>query len=339
MKLHVVESRQPSKTMNAQYVRSAVPQSMYLRWHQQYHYVPSTSLPNRPMIPSKEAPASKKPRQNTDNSAVQRLNFYRCHEKFENKRNLYLHGMRTHYQIGQGVYLQPSPYGQGPYHWEMEDGTVDQALKELCEAKIPLILENHRELGAMHSVYNKPMTNDFEINELMYAAEDIFQRQQYAFKLTLTFGFILVHTEEKSYRFFKPYENDSVMESPIFNSKNTDLQKLRRARNKFNVQQYLMKQRPDTKWKPFLETIFVIDNMNYTLGKGQTTLPDYVKDKKSIHALVKGEKNYKPYTDKLCAFRCLSLHNGQSITHLEKSTHHYFQKWNTYQQGRYARYW
>lgn len=56
----------------------------------------------------------------------------------------------------------------------MEDGNVDQALKELCEAKIPLIIENHRE-GAMHSVYNKPMTNDFEIKELMYAAEDIFQ--------------------------------------------------------------------------------------------------------------------------------------------------------------------
>jgi hypothetical protein len=53
----------------------------------------------------------------------------------------------------------------------MEDGNVDQALKELCEAKIPLILENHRELGAMHSVYNKPMTNDFEINELMYGSQ------------------------------------------------------------------------------------------------------------------------------------------------------------------------
>ena len=83
----------------------------------------------------------------------------------------------------------------------MEDGNVDQALKEVYEANIPLIFENHRE-GAMHSIYNKPLTNDFEINELMSAAEDIFQRQQYAFKLTLTFGFILVHTEEKCYRFF-----------------------------------------------------------------------------------------------------------------------------------------
>ena len=48
-----------------------------------------------------------------------------------------------------------------------------------------------------------------------------------------------------------------------------------------------MNQRPDTKWKALLITnaIFVIDNTNYALGQGQTTLSDYVKDKKSIHAL------------------------------------------------------
>jgi len=306
-----------------------------LRRHQQYHHIPSTRLPKRSMTPSREPPASKKPRQTTDNPAVQRLNCRRCHEKFENKRDLYLHGMRTHYQIGQGVQLQPSPYGQGPYPCEMEDGNVDQALKEVYEANIPLILENHRE-GAMHSVYNKPLTNDFEINELIFAAEDIFQRQQHAFKLTLTFDFILVHTEEKRYRFFKPYESDSVIESPIFISKRTDLQKLRRALNKLNVRQYLMNQRPDTKWKALLisNAIFVIDDTNYTLGQGQTTLPDYVKDKKSIHALVKDKKNYKPYANKLCAYRCLSLHNGQSITNLENRTRHYCQQWNAYQQGR-----
>lgn len=77
----------------------------------------------------------------------------------------------------------------------MEGGNVDQALKEVNEANIPLVLENHRE-GRVHSisVYSKPLTNDFEINELMFAAEDIFQRQHHAFKLTLTLGFILLHT-------------------------------------------------------------------------------------------------------------------------------------------------
>ncbi|CAG2196405.1 unnamed protein product [Mytilus edulis] len=97
-----------------------------------------------------------------------------------------------------------------------------------------------------------------------------------------------------------------------------------------------MKQRPDTKWKPFLVTnaLFVIDTTNYTLGKGETSLPDYIKDKNSIHALVKDDKHSKPFTDKLCAFRCLALHRGQTITNLERSLQHYFQQWNGYQKRR-----
>lgn len=97
-----------------------------------------------------------------------------------------------------------------------------------------------------------------------------------------------------------------------------------------------MKQRPDTKWKPFLVTnaLFVIDTTNYTLGKGETSLPDYIKDKNSIHALVKDDKHSKPFTDKLCAFRCLALHRGQTITNLECNVQHYFQQWNGYQKRR-----
>jgi hypothetical protein len=33
-----------------------------------------------------------------------------------------------------GVQLQPSPYGQGPYPWEIEGGETDLALKEVYEA-------------------------------------------------------------------------------------------------------------------------------------------------------------------------------------------------------------
>lgn len=63
----------------------------------------------------------------------------------------------------------------------------------MYEANIPLILENHRE-GPVHSVYNKRLTNDVNINELMYAAEDIYQRQLHSFMLYMSFGVILIHT-------------------------------------------------------------------------------------------------------------------------------------------------
>jgi hypothetical protein len=138
--------------------------------------------------------------------------------------------MRQHYQTGEGVQLQPSPYGQVPYPWDIEGGETGLALKEVYEANIPLILENHRE-EPVHSVYNKPLTNDVDIKELMYAAEDIYQHQHHSFKLSISFGVILIYTEEKRYRFFKPFEKDSVFEDPLFISKRIDLQKLRRALN------------------------------------------------------------------------------------------------------------
>jgi hypothetical protein len=82
------------------------------------------------MTPSREAPASKRPRPDPVNSTLKGFRCRRCNEKFENKRDLYLHGMRQHYQTG-GVQLQPSPYGQGPYPWEIEGGETDLALKEV----------------------------------------------------------------------------------------------------------------------------------------------------------------------------------------------------------------
>ncbi|VDI49470.1 Hypothetical predicted protein [Mytilus galloprovincialis] len=214
-----------------------------LRQHQQYSHSTNSKSLKRPTQVSIEQPAIKKPRTNPSKPAVQRFHCRRCNESFTNKRDLYLHGMQRHYQIGKGTQLQASPYGQGPYPWEIEGGENDLALKEVYEANAPLILENHRE-GAIHSVYNIPLTNDVNMHQLMLAADSIYQRQQHACKLTMTFVVILIYTEEKRYRFFKPYENDSVFEEPLFISKRSDLEKLRRKLTNLNLREYLMKQRP-----------------------------------------------------------------------------------------------
>ncbi len=102
---------------------------------------------------------------------------------------------------------------------------------------------------------------------------------------------------------------------------------------KLNVREHLMKQRENTKWRPYLITnvLFVVDASNYSLGNG-VTLPDYILNKKSIHALVKDKANSFPYKDNLCAFRCISLHKGQSIKCLTKSTQQYYAQWMTYKE-------
>ncbi len=51
----------------------------------------------------------------------------KCVEAFENRHDLYLHGMRRHYQVGGG--LQRRPWGDNDDPWLNEDGTVDEGLK------------------------------------------------------------------------------------------------------------------------------------------------------------------------------------------------------------------
>jgi hypothetical protein len=48
----------------------------------------------------------------------------------------------------------------------------------------------------------------------MTRAQDIYERQQYAFRLNLEFGLILRHNEIGEYRYFKPFSNDTLFQRP-----------------------------------------------------------------------------------------------------------------------------
>jgi hypothetical protein len=69
----------------------------------------------------------------------------RCLQSFSDRRGLYLHGMREHYQTGGGT-LQSRPWTNGESPWERDDGV---RLKQVYEANEPLILENHEETSVM----------------------------------------------------------------------------------------------------------------------------------------------------------------------------------------------
>lgn len=228
--------------------------------------------------------------------------------------------MREHVQRGGG-FLQPSPYVPGQEPW-----IEDDSLREVYDMNAPLILQRHRE-GNVRSTYNIPLTNDFSVHELMESAEHIFDRQQHAFRLNLHFGFILVHTETGEYRFFIPHSNESLFSRPIYVSRHHDLTKLQRRLERLNVVDYILKQRPNTKWKPVLVTNvhFSLFHLNYLLG-APLQLPDYIISSKSIVTLDKRRRDGKPYDDNLCAFRCLATHR-HSNNQLETNTRQYSQQW------------
>ena len=230
--------------------------------------------------------------------------------------------MREHYSQEGGA-LHPRPWGPAepaPY-----DG--DQALREVYNANAPLILENHQ-LGPMRSVFNFPHDNDVNMNQLMGFAEEIYRRQQRAFRLNVVFGTILQHREMGRYRYFVPYNNNGIFERPLYISKRADLQRFRRELDHKDILQELLRQRPDTRWIPALVTNvhFVVYETFYPLGRGD--LRDYLlKKTKSLHPLVKNSHTGKAYQDNLCAFRCLALHRGHDIKSLEGPSLKFFRQW------------
>ena len=136
----------------------------------------------------------------------------------------------------------------------------------------------------------------------MSSANQMYDTQQQAFRLNLEFGLILVNSESGEYRYF------------------TD---------------FILRQRPNTKWKPGLVTNvrFTLYTLAYALGTVTIQLPDHVKNSKSIISLDKTSEG-KLYKDNLCAFRCLATHKGHHKHRLESHSKVLFNKWVEYMQNK-----
>ena len=141
--------------------------------------------------------------------------------------------------------LQSRQWEQDQAPWEVAD---EPLLKTVYEGNAPIILENHQE-RSISSSYNVPLTNDFTVPQLMEHAERIYDRQGHAFRLNLELLLILRHTETGEYRYFRPFANESLFERPIYISIRKDLSRLRLRLQRFNVSDYILRQRPNTKWK------------------------------------------------------------------------------------------
>ena len=101
-----------------------------------------------------------------------------------------------------------------------------------------------------------------------------------------------------------------------------------------NITEHIQKARPDTKWIPHLITnvTYWITSTNFSLGVGYVKLPDYLVKSKSVVGLVA----YKgiAYSDKLCAFRCLTYHRHQHIYDkpriFEEMVQKYYCQWSAH---------
>ena len=194
-----------------------------------------------------------------------------------------------------------------PWENNEESQEFNQELKQTYELHENLILQSNRNSEA-DAVYNYPVDNSVSIEEVMGQAEDIFDDQNNSFKINLSLGLILYNNTTSKFRYFKPYSSDFLLSRPVAINSENSLRALRRELNALDFNNYILRQRPNSQWKPVLVT-----NIRWSVWKTKfplgspVILPNYVKKKKTIIGMDVGHHG-RPYQDNLCLFRCYAFH-------------------------------
>ena len=140
------------------------------------------------------------------------------------------------------------------------------------------------------------------------ALENIFLRQTNAFKINLSFSFILQHRETGEFRYHYASNNNQLLNSPRLIRNQQDLENLLDHLASKDFPSQIKDQRPNTKWviERIVSLRIHLVMTTYPLGN-PPKLPDYIKNNRFIIGLEKDRNNNYRYKDHLCFFRCLAI--------------------------------
>ena len=146
------------------------------------------------------------------------------------------------------------------------------------------------------------------IETIAQALENIFHRQTNAFKINLSFSFILQHRETGEFCYFYASNNQQILKSPKLIRNQQDLDNLLDFLVSQDFPSHLKDQPLNTKWviEHIVSLRIHLVMTTYPLGNSPK-LPNYMKNNRYIIGLEKDENTAKTYKDHLCFFRCLAV--------------------------------
>ena len=168
--------------------------------------------------------------------------------------------------------------------------------------------------GPVQTRYNHRLTS-MDTRDLHEPLGQLFDQQTTAFKINLSFGFILREKQSGRLRYYHSscnccgrYLGEASLVTNL-QTFNTFLERIEET----DVLQWAIAQRPNSDWVVELVTnvtFFINRIVHHPIGCVGIDLPDYVKNNKAIVGLVKDHYRTRTYNDNLCLFRCLALHQG-----------------------------
>ena len=173
--------------------------------------------------------------------------------------------------------------------------------------------------GPVQTRYNHRLTSldTRDVHDQLFL---LFEEQTTAFKVNVSFGFILKQKATSRLRYYHSSNNccGRYLEEPSLITNRDDFESFLERIRESDILQWAVAQRPNSDWvceHVTNATFFFNRIVDHPIGCVGVTLPDYVKNNKAIVGLAKDEHG-AIYNDNLCLFRCLALHLGREAAAL-----------------------
>ena len=169
-------------------------------------------------------------------------------------------------------------------------------------------IRTHTSHGPVQSRYNiRLMTSDIGGLELGH----IFAAQTTAFKINISYGFILRNRTSGRYRYYHSSCNccGRYLDEPSLITNAETFENFLERIKEPDILKWALSQRPNSDWVVELvtnATIFVNRILQHPIGCVGMVLPPHVKYNQSVTVLEKYHYG-RPYVDNLCLFRCMGL--------------------------------
>ena len=174
--------------------------------------------------------------------------------------------------------------------------------------------------GPVQTRYNHRLTS-LDTRDLHDQLFLLFEEQTTAFKVNVSFGFILKQKATNRLRYYHSSNNccGRYLEEPSLITNRDDFDRFLARIQESDILQWAVAQRPNSDWvceHVTNATFFLNRIVDHPIGCVGINLPDYVNNNKAIFGLEKDCYRKTTYNDNLCLFRCLALHLGREAAAL-----------------------
>ena len=175
--------------------------------------------------------------------------------------------------------------------------------------------------GPVQTRYNHRLTS-LDTRDLHDQLFLLFEEQTTAFKVNVSFGFILKQKATSRLRYYHSSNNccGRYLEEPSLITNRADFDRFLARIQESDILQWAVAQRPNSDWvceHVTNATFFLNRIVDHPIGCVGINLPDYVNNNKAIVGLEKDRYRMTTYNDNLCLFRCLAIHQGCDVRCIE----------------------